>query len=176
MWGRGGESAEERSEGTRSDRTTHFPPLLTALQQTGVSFQYLLTLSPKAPGKGKKKPWKGWGCSGMHPCQNGCLTWGHGERGDMGVRGCGLWEGLYKRKQQLATAVWSLNLHLKQEVLLSSFPRFLMMTILLFQEEKPAVTLIKNFTIFQTFQECRSFPKKPPNNTSKCSLLLYLTF
>lgn len=76
----------------------------------------------------------------MHLCQKGCPTWRGGEARVGG-----------RATQEEATANNSLNLHLEQEVLLGSFSPFLMMTIRLFGEEKPAIMLIKNYTIFQTF-------------------------
>lgn len=133
-----GRLVREQPAGTRSNCTaTYLRCQLPMLRRTGA---WHSPLSPKAPGKGERRNHGKRGRPGMHPCQKGCPTWGD--------RGRGLGEGLYKRKQQQGTAVRSLTLHLEQEVLLGSFSSFLMMTIILFWEEKPALTVIKNFTIF----------------------------
>ena len=132
-----GRLVREPPAGTRSDcAVTYLRCRLPTLQGTGA---WHSPLSPKAPGKGEKEPWEERTSWDAPLPERVCAR---------GYRRRGLGEGLYKRKQQQATAVRSLNLHLDQEVLLGSFSPFLMMTIILFWEKKPAVTVIKNFTIF----------------------------
>lgn len=50
--------------------------------------------------------------------------------------------------QQPPVAVWSQNLNLKQDVLLGHFSPFLILTVGLFGDGIPSVTLIKNSVIF----------------------------
>lgn len=72
------------------------------------------------------------GHSGMHSYQDGCLTWSLGGRA----------------VQQPPVAVWSQNLNLEQDVLLGHFSPFLILTVGLFGDRIPSVTLIKNSVIF----------------------------